>query len=130
KQIQMSNYHFTEEHLMFQESLKAFMKKEVIPNIDTWEEEQRIPTEVWKKMGDLGFLGLGFPEEFGGSDLDFFYDVISVEALAKVFSGGFAITQAVVQYMSSPYILKHGSQQLKEKYPPNPISGDAIGGIA
>ncbi|MBO3098014.1 acyl-CoA dehydrogenase family protein [Gelidibacter pelagius] len=126
----MSNYHFTEEHLMFQESLKAFMKKEVIPNIDTWEEEQRIPTEVWKKMGDLGFLGLGFPEEFGGSDLDFFYDVIFVEELAKVFSGGFAITQAVVQYMSSPYILKHGSQQLKEKYLPKLISGDAISGIA
>src|SRR5690554_2834234 len=126
----MSNYHFTEEHFMFQESLRAFMKKEVIPNIDTWEEEQRIPRDVWKKMGDLGFLGLGFPEEFGGSDLDFFYDVIFVEEIAKVFSGGFAITQAVVQYMSGPYILKHGSQQLKEKYLPKLISGEAISGIA
>src|SRR5690606_32018311 len=126
----MSNYHFTEEHLMFRESLNSFMKKEVIQNIDTWEEEQRIPRDVWKKMGDLGFLGLAYPEEFVGSDLKFFYDVIFVEELAKVFSGGFTITQADVKYKYSQYILKHGSQQLKEKYLPILISGDAISGIA
>ncbi len=122
----MNSYYFDEGHELFRESLRAFLQKEVIPNIDQWEEDQRIPREIWKKMGDMGFLGLSYPEEFGGSNLDFFYDVIFCEEVAKVFSGGFAISQVVVQYMSSPYILKYGSQQLKEKYLPGIISGEAI----
>lgn len=122
----MDSYYFDEGHQLFRESLRAFLNKEVIPFINDWEEEQRIPREIWKKMGDMGFLGLSYPEEFGGANLDFFYDVVFIEEIAKVFSGGFAITQAVVQYMSSPYILKHGSQKLKEKYLPGIISGEAI----
>lgn len=122
----MDSYYFSEEHQLFRESLRAFMKKEVLPNIDQWEEERQIPREVWKKMGDMGFLGLAYPEEYGGSDLDFFYDVIFCEEIAKVFSGGFAITQAVVQYMSGPYIMKYGSPELKQKYLPGIISGEKI----
>lgn len=122
----MDSYYFSEEHELFRQSLRSFFKKEVIPFIDQWEEDRRIPKEVWKKMGDMGFLGLSYPEEFGGSNLDFFYDVIFCEEIAKVFSGGFAITQAVVQYMSGPYILKYGSQQLKEKYLPGIIAGETI----
>jgi len=122
----MNSYYFDEGHELFRESLRTFLQKEVTPNIDQWEENQQIPREIWKKMGDMGFLGLSYPEEFGGSNLDFFYDVIFCEEIAKVFSGGFAITQAVVQYMSGPYILKHGSQQLKEKYLPGIVSGEKI----
>jgi len=122
----MNSYYFDEGHELFRESLRAFLQKEVVPNIDSWEEEQQIPRDIWKKMGDMGFFGLSYPEEFGGSNLDFFYDVIFCEEIAKVFSGGFAITQAVVQYMSGPYILKYGSQQLKEKYLPGIISGEKI----
>ncbi len=122
----MNSYYFDEGHELFRDSLRAFLLKEVIPNIDQWEEDRRIPRAVWKKMGDMGFLGLSYPEEFGGANQDFFYDVIFCEEIAKVFSGGFAITQAVVQYMSGPYILKYGSQQLKEKYLPGIISGEKI----
>lgn len=122
----MDSYYFDEGHILFRDSLKAFLQKEVVPNIDQWEEDRRIPRGIWKKMGQMGFLGLSYPEEFGGANLDFFYDVIFIEETAKVFSGGFAITQAVVQYMSGPYILKYGSQQLKEKYLPGIISGEKI----
>ncbi len=122
----MNSYYFDEGHELFRDSLRAFLQKEVVPNIDQWEEDRRIPREVWKKMGDMGFLGLSYPEEFGGANQDFFYDVIFCEEIAKVFSGGFAITQAVVQYMSGPYILKYGSQLLKEKYLPGIISGEKI----
>ncbi len=125
----MNSYYFTEEHEMFRESLKAFLQKEVIPNIDQWEKDRRIPREVWKKMGDMGFLGLSYPEEYGGSELDFFYDVVFCEETCKVFSGGFSITQNVVQYMSAPYILKYGSDDLKKKYLPGIISGDLISSI-
>lgn len=120
----MKSYYFTEEHEMFRQSLRSFLDKEVMPNIDQWEEERRTPKEIWKKMGDMGFLGLSYPEEYGGMNLDFFYDVIFVEETSRCFSGGFAIHQMVVQYMSGPYILKYGSDRLKEKYLPKIISGE------
>jgi len=122
----MANYYFTEEHDLFRQSLKAFLAKEVIPYIDQWEEDRRIPKSIWKKMGDQGFLGLGYPKEYGGLELDFFFDVIFCEETSKVFSGGFSVTQSVVQYMSSSYILKYGSERLKQKYLPGIISGDLI----
>jgi len=122
----MSAKLFTEEHELFRQSLRAFIDKEVNPNIDQWEEERRIPRSIWKKMGDMGFLGLSYPEEYGGSGLDFFYDVVFNEELGRVNSGGFIITQQVVQYMSGPYILKYGSETLKKKYLPGLISGDLI----
>jgi len=125
----MASPHFTEEHELFRDSLGAFLEKEVIPNLDKWEEDRRTPREIWKKMGDMGFLGLGYPEKYGGQDLDFFFDVVFNEELGKTNSGGFAITQQVVQYMSGPYILKYGSDALKEKYLPGLISGDLISSI-
>ena len=105
------------------------MEKEVAPNIETWEEERRTPRDIWKKMGDMGFLGLSYPEEYGGSNLDFFYDVVFNEEICRMNSGGFAITQQVVQYMSCPYILKFASDHLKKKYLPGIISGDLLSSI-
>jgi len=125
----MNSYYFTEEHELFRQSLRTFFEKEAIPNIDQWEEDRRTPRDIWKKMGDMGFLGLSYPEEYGGMGLDFFYDVVFNEELGRCSSGGFAITQQVVQYMSGPYILKYGSEALKKKYLPGIISGDLISSI-
>ena len=125
----MKSYYFTEEHELFRESLRAFLEKEVRPNIDQWEEDRKTPKDIWKKMGDMGFLGLSYPQEYGGSELDFFYDVVFNEELGRMNSGGFTITQTVTQYMSSPYILKYGSDRLKEKYLPGIIDGSLISSI-
>ena len=114
---------------MFRSSLRDFLNKEAKPYIDDWEEARKTPRDIWKKMGDMGFLGLSYPEKYGGANLDFFYDVVFNEELGKLNSGGFAITQQVVQYMSAPYILKYGSERLKEKYLPGVISGDLISSI-
>ena len=122
------NY-FTNEHDLFRESLRDFLNKEVKGNIEKWELDQKIPKEIWKKMGNQGFLGLCYPEKYGGANLDFFFDVILFEEMSKMNSGGFVITQQVVQCMSSPYILKYGSEILKEKYLPGIISGELIGCI-
>lgn len=125
----MSSQYFTEEHELFRQSLRQFLEKEAKPHIDQWEEDRKTPRDIWKKMGDMGFLGLSYPEEYGGSNLDFFYDVVFNEELGKCNSGGFAITQQVVQYMSGPYILKYGSDELKKKYLPGIIAGDLISSI-
>lgn len=118
--------HFTEEHHAFRQSLRAFLDKEVVPFVDEWEEKGQIPKSIWKKMGDQGYLGLNYPEQYGGLDLDFYYSLIFCEEVSKCWSGGFTISALVIQYMSSPYIFKHGSEFLKEKYLSKIIAGELV----
>ena len=125
----MKNYYFNEEHEMFRQGLKDFLAKEVHPFIDEWEEAGRIPKELWKKFGDMGYMGLNSAEKYGGVDADFFYTVVFMEEVWKCFSGGFSITPSVIQYMSAPYIEKHGSDFLKEKYLTKTISGEMVSAI-
>ncbi len=124
------NYYFKEEHEIFRQGLKDFLSKEVRPHIDKWEEERKIPKAIWKKFGEMGYLGLNYPEKYGGTDADFWYSVVFVEEVSKCLSGGFAATVTVQQYMSSPYLWKHGSEFLKEKYLTKAISGEYICAIA
>jgi alkylation response protein AidB-like acyl-CoA dehydrogenase/putative sterol carrier protein len=126
----MSSYYFSEEHDLFRQGLRDFLQKEVIPFIDEWEENEQIPKTLWKKFGDMGYLGLNYPESFGGADADFFYSVVFLEEIARCFSGGFTITPSVQQYMASPYIFKHGSGFLKDKYLRKAISGEWVCSIA
>lgn len=79
----MEGMYFTEEHQLFRESLKEFLKKEVVPNIDKWEESGTIDRSIWKKFGDMGYFGLASPEAYGGLDLDLFYTIIFLEELQK-----------------------------------------------
>ena len=122
----MNSYYFTEDHETFRQGLRQFLDKEVKPFIDEWEEKGQIPKEVWKKFGDMGYLGLNYSEELGGINADFFYSVVFMEEISKVHSGGFSITAAVQQYMSSPYLFKHGSEHLKENYLKPAITGQKI----
>ncbi len=121
--------YFTEEHELFRSSLREFLEREVRPNISAWEKQKKIPRYIWEKMGEMGFLGLSYPEEYGGANLDFFYEVIFNEEIGRMNSGGFAVTQQSVQYMASPYIFKYGSSILKAKYLPGTINGKLIGCI-
>lgn len=117
---------FTEEHKIFRQGLRDFLDREVMPNIDQWEEDQRMPKDLWPKFGEMGYFGLNYPEKYGGIDADFMYSVIFMEEVSKCESGGFMILPAVQQYMSSPYLYKHGSDFLKDKYLTKAISGEWI----
>lgn len=123
------SYYFNEEHEAFRQTIKQFLKTEAEPHIDLWEQEGKIPREFWKKFGEMGYFGLAYPEVYGGSDLDFFYTVVMLEEVSKVFSGGLAITAAVQTCMSTPYILHHGSDYLKEEFMRPAIAGEKIGCI-
>jgi alkylation response protein AidB-like acyl-CoA dehydrogenase len=119
--------YFTEEHELFRKSLKDFLQKEVVPHIDKWEEDGVVERFIWKKMGDMGFFGINYPEEFGGLNLDLFYTVIFLEELQKVNSGGFAANMWAHAYLAMTHLDKEGSQEIKEKYLAPSISGDKIG---
>ena len=123
------SYYFNEEHESFRKTIRQFLEAEAIPNIDQWESDGKIPREFWKKFGEMGYFGLCYPEQYGGSNLDFFYNVVMLEEISKIFSGGFAITAAVQVFMSTPYIMHHGSDYLKENYLKPAIEGSKIGCI-
>lgn len=120
----------TAEHQIFRESLRHFIQKEIIPHIDQWEKEGQIDKSIWKKMGEMGYMGLNYPENLNGLDLDFYYSLIFCEELSYCYSGGFTISALVIQYMSAPYLLKYGSEYLKEKYLAPVILGDMVSAVA
>ena len=126
----MSNYYFTEEHQLFRKSLRDFLQKEAMPHIDVWEEQGYTSREFWKKFGQMGYFGLNYEEQYGGSNVDFFFSVVLIEEISKCWSGGFSILPMVHSYMSTTYIQTYGSQSLKEKYLPKALSGEWIGAIA
>lgn len=124
------DYYFSADHQLFRDSLRQFLAREVLPNIDQWEQDGRIPRELWPKFGEMGYLGLNYSESYGGQGLDFFYSVVFLEEIARCFSGGFAIMPTVQQYMASPYLFHYGSEFLKETYLRKAISGEWICSIA
>ena len=82
----MKDYYFSEEHKMFRKSLRDFLDKEVMPNIDQWEEDRRVPKDFWKKFGEMGYFGLNMPEEYGEKyDSSFYFsiDQFRIDSLDK-----------------------------------------------
>ncbi|WBU89932.1 acyl-CoA dehydrogenase family protein [Cellulophaga omnivescoria] len=123
----MAGMYFTEEHQLFRDSLKEFLKKEVVPNIDKWEEAGAIDRSIWKKFGDMGYFGLATPEEYGGLDLDLFYTIIFLEELQKINSGGFAAAMWAHAYLAMTHVNKEGDKSIKENYLTPSVAGEKIG---
>ncbi len=123
----MNTMYFTEEHQLFRKSLQDFLKKEVVPHIDKWEKTGTIERFIWKKMGDMGFFGINYPEQYGGLNLDLFYTVIFLEELQKINSGGFAAAMWAHAYLAMTHLNTEGDHSIKEKYLAPSISGDKIG---
>ena len=123
----MNHMYFTEEHQLFRESLKEFLKKEVVPHIDKWEETGTIERFIWEKFGEMGYLGLPYPEAYGGLELDVFYTVILLEELQKINSGGFAAAIWAHVYLAMTHLNKEGSHEIKERYLTPSILGQKIG---
>lgn len=126
----MQTIKFTAEHHIFRDTLRAFIRKEITPCVDDWEKRGEIDRNVWKKMGDMGLMGLNYPEVYGGLELDFYYSLILCEELSYCFSGGFTISALVIQFMSAPYLLKYGSEDLKVRYLKPVIAGDMVSAVA
>jgi hypothetical protein len=125
----MNAAYFTEEHELFRTSLQDFLQKEVVPHIEKWEKTGTIERFIWKKMGEMGFFGLNYPETYGGLNLDLFYTVIFLEELQKIKSSGFAAAMWAHAYLAMTHLHAEGSQQIKQDYLAPSISGDKIGAL-
>ncbi len=125
----MSAPYFTEEHEMFRKTVRDFVEKEITPHADEWESAEDFPDEIFRKMGDLGFLGIRYPEEYGGSNLDFFYTVVLCEELARARTAGVALAIMVQTDMATPPIAMIGTHGQKEKYLRPAIRGEMIGAL-
>ncbi len=119
--------YFTEEHHSFRKSFKEFLKKEVTPYINTWEETGKIDSSIWTKFGEMGYFGLIYPEKYGGLELDLFYTVIFLEELQKINSGGFAAAMWAHNYLAMTHINKEGNDIIKQNYLTPSIHGEKIG---
>lgn len=123
----MKNTYFSEEHQLFRESLRDFLSKEVVPNVDEWEKTGKIDPDIWKKFGEMGFFGIKYPEKYGGLDLDIFYTVIFLEELQRVNSGGFAAAMWAHSYLAMTHLNAEGDDRIKEKYLAPSIAGEKVG---
>jgi alkylation response protein AidB-like acyl-CoA dehydrogenase len=121
-----SNY-FTEEHQLFRQSLKDFLEKEVVPNVNKWEKEGAIDSNIWEKVGEMGYFGLATSEEYGGLNLDLFYTVIFLEELQKVNSGGFAAAMWAHAYLAMTHLNKNASETQKQEYLTPSVLGKKVG---
>lgn len=119
--------YFTEEHQFFRNSLQDFLKKEVVPHVDEWEESGVIDSGIWKKFGAMGYLGINYPEAYGGLNLDIFYTIVLLEELQKINSGGFAAAIWAHVYLAMTHLEAEGSEDIKQNYLVPSISGDKVG---
>jgi len=122
---------FSEEHEMLRQSVREFAEKEIAPYAEEWEEKGEYNIEAFRKMGELGFLGLRVPEEYGGSSSDYWSIVALFEELiASGGSSGFATAVGVHMEVAIPAILLHGNEEQKRKYLVSAVKGETLGALA
>ncbi|MBL6612709.1 MAG: acyl-CoA dehydrogenase family protein [Reyranella sp.] len=124
------NIYLTEHHYMLRDQIRRFVDSEVRPHADQWEIDGVTPRGVLRAMGRLGFLGIRYPEQFGGSALDTLATVVLAEELGRSSYGGFAITVLVHTDMASPHLANAGNEAQQKKYMPPVIAGELITAVA
>lgn len=123
--------YFSEEHEMIRKLVRQFVENEINPHVEVWEAERCFPAhQLLKKMGDLGLLGLSYPEKYGGSGLDFWANVVLMEELGRVHCSGVPMGIAVHTDMATPALAEFGSEELKQRFLAPAISGDMLSAIA
>ena len=118
---------YTQEHQELQRSVKKFIETEINPHVDAWEAAEIFPAhELFKKMGDAGFLGINKPQAYGGMGLDYSYQLAFVEALGAVNCGGVPMAIGVQTDMATPALARFGSDELRKEFLAPSIAGDLV----
>ena len=126
----MTSIYFGEEHESFRNAVRQFLEGEVAPHAREWEEARRIPREAFRRMGDLGFLGILAPEELGGAGASIFHAIAFLEELPRSMMGGFVAAVSVQQFIATGAIALHGTPEQKGRWLAPSIAGTKVGAIA
>jgi acyl-CoA dehydrogenase len=121
---------FSEQHEMFRQAVRAFVEKEVAPHVEEWEEAGQLPKTIFRRMGELGFLGVEYDERYGGAGADFLTSAVLAEELSRSRSNSLAMAVGVHTDMASPHLYWTGSQALKEQYLPGICRGELVCALA
>lgn len=121
--------YFGPAHNMVRRSVKEFVDREIVPNIEDWEEMNEFPRDLYKKAGDVGVLGIGYPEEYGGTPGDIFFQVAAWEEIMRCGSGGVTAGLGSLN-IAIPPILSQGTDDQKERFVRPAIMGDKIAALA
>ncbi|WP_445146868.1 acyl-CoA dehydrogenase family protein [Dyella sp. Tek66A03] len=121
---------FSTEHRQLADTVEKFIEKEINPHVAAWEKAEEFPShQLFKKLGNLGLLGLKYPEQFGGSGLDFSYSMVMAESLGLCHCGGVPMAIGVQTDMCTPALARFGSDELRHAYLAPAIAGDLVGCI-
>jgi acyl-CoA dehydrogenase len=120
---------FTQEHEDLRESIRRFVLKELRPHVQQWEDDEWFPNEVFDKMAAVGFLGLKYPEEYGGEGGDYLHDAVLSEELALCGSGGLAAGIGAHIGIATPPVWKFGTEDQKQRYLVPAIRGERIAAL-
>tara|TARA_B100000900_G_scaffold135529_1_gene114742 strand:+ start:4161 stop:5342 length:1182 start_codon:yes stop_codon:yes gene_type:complete len=117
---------YNESHDAWRQELRKFVSKEIVPFVEEWEEAGEFSRELYKKAGDFGLLGMGYPEKYGGTSegIDIFHGIVTSEELAQG-CGGVAASLLSLN-ISLPLIMALGTEEQKQKYIPPVIAGEKI----
>jgi len=121
---------FSAEHEMLRDQVRRFVETEVKPHGESWEVQGYVPREVLRRMGSLGFLGIRYPEVYGGAEMDTMGSVVLAEELGKSTFSGLAITVLVHTDMASVHVFNAGSEAQKAKWMRKIVAGEAICAVA
>lgn len=120
------NFEISENQTMIARMVREFAEKEIRPHVMTWDESQEFPRQLFRKMGDLGLMGVLVPTEYGGSGLGYFEYISVIEEIAKV-CGSIGLSVAAHNSLCTNHILEFGNEEQKRKYLPKLAGGEWIG---
>lgn len=118
----------TDQHRQLDDTVTRFVRNELNPHVEAWERAEGFPSHaVFKKLGQLGLLGLKYPEEYGGAGLDFSYSMVMAEALGVCDCGGVPMAIGVHTDMCTPALARFGSDELRREFLAPSIAGELVG---
>ncbi|HLN64768.1 MAG TPA: acyl-CoA dehydrogenase family protein [Symbiobacteriaceae bacterium] len=126
----MGHFIFNDTHDTLRAEIRRYVERELAPHAEAWEEAEYFPDSVFWEMGRLGYLGLRYPEEYGGSGLDYYSAIVLAEEMSRALNGGIGMAVAVHTEMATPPILKFGTEEQKKRFLVPAIKGKKIAALA
>ena len=120
------DFNYNENQKLISEMIRSFSAKEIVPNIKEWDDNQIFPVHVFKKLGELGLMGVLVPQEYGGSGFGYAEYVTAIEELAKV-DPSVGLSMAAHNSLCTGHIMQFGNEEQKKKYLPKLASAEYLG---